>query len=642
VEVLEERKVQAMAFLRKMFGKKGKEESMAQERRFPSPFEVLAKQRVPGTEGWERMYPYYYLFSEERREFEEKQLWFWDAMHHPYPMFPFDLIHGVCWQMSLSGYTTRVFAIPPANGIAHRLLNGYFYITPQATPPDEIGERVPLFQKRMGFYFEKWNELYDKWVPKQVALIEETKKLEFKDLPKFEDESVVLEHVGLSSGYKLLENYNKLILNIFKNWQYHFEFLNLVYLAYVLFFDFCTKAFPEIHPNTISKMVAGMGDVMMFRPDAELIKLARLAVNIGVADVFKRKLPAEETLSVLGKTDRGKGWLSAMENAKWPWFYTSTGTGFFHTEVGWIDNLSVPLEHIRSYIETLEKGGKPERPVEAIIAERERLRKEYRELLPTEDDKKAFDQSYGAIAMAYPYAENHIFYCEHWFHTVMWQKMRELGRVLVKAGFFKEPDDIFYFWHSDITPILEDLAVNWAVGPGTPTRGAGYWAKEVAWRKGVLAKLREWAPPPALGPIPERITEPFTIQLWGITSDTLETWLAPKPKPEEVTELKGFPSSAGVGEGPARVIIEVEKLGELQPGEILVCPCTSPSWAPAFPKIKGAVTDIGGMSCHASIVAREYGLPAVTGTGFATKVIKTGDRIKVDGTAGVVTIVKRQ
>jgi len=630
-----------MAFLRKMFGKKGgKEEPMTQERRFPSPFEVLEKERIPGTEGWERMYPYYYMFSQERREFDEKQLWFWDAMHHPYPMFPFDLIHGVCWQLSLSGYTTRVFAIPPANGIAHRLLNGYFYITPQATPPEEIGERVPLFQKRSGFYFEKWDELYEKWVPKQTALIEETAKLEFKDLPKFEHESVVLEHVGLNSGYKLLDNYNRLILNIFKNWQYHFEFLNLVYLSYVLFFDFCTKAFPEIHPNTISKMVAGMGDVMMFRPDAELIKLSRLACHLGVTDMFKRKLPPQETISELGKTDQGKRWLEAMEKTKWPWFYTSSGTGFFHTELSWVDDLSVPFEHIRSYIETIEGGGKPERPVEAIIAERERLRKEYRELLPTEDDKKAFDQSYETIAMCYPYAENHIFYCEHWFHTVFWQKMRELGRLLVNARFFKEPDDIFYFWHSDITPILEDLAVNWAIGPGTPSRGPGYWAKEVEWRKGVLAKFREWAPPPALGPVPEVITEPFTIQLWGITSETLERWLAPKPKPEEVTELKGFPSSAGVAEGPARVVLALEELSLLQPGEILVCPITSPSWAPAFPKIKGAVTDIGGMSCHCSIVSREYGLPAVTGTGFATKVIKTGDKLKIDGAAGIVTIVR--
>jgi pyruvate, water dikinase len=80
---------------------------------------------------------------------------------------------------------------------------------------------------------------------------------------------------------------------------------------------------------------------------------------------------------------------------------------------------------------------------------------------------------------------------------------------------------------------------------------------------------------------------------------------------------------------------------KLQPGEILVAKCTNPSWAPVFTKIKGAVTDIGGLTSHAAIVSREYGLPAVTGTGVATSVIKTGDIVKLDGSTGIVTIVKR-
>lgn len=138
--------------------------------------------------------------------------------------------------------------------------------------------------------------------------------------------------------------------------------------------------------------------------------------------------------------------------------------------------------------------------------------------------------------------------------------------------------------------------------------------------------------------MPEAITEPFTIQLWGILKETLDTWLRPMPKPEEVNELKGFAASSGVAEGPARVITEVGKLGELQAGEILVCPITSPSWAPAFLKMAATVTDLGGMSSHAAIVCREYGLPAVVGTGYATTTIKTGDKLKVDGTNGVVTI----
>ena len=84
----------------------------------------------------------------------------------------------------------------------------------------------------------------------------------------------------------------------------------------------------------------------------------------------------------------------------------------------------------------------------------------------------------------------------------------------------------------------------------------------------------------------------------------------------------------------------VGEVGQLQQGEILVAPTTSPSWAPAFAKIGACITDVGGVMSHAAIVCREYGMPAVVGTGHATKIIKTGMRIRVDGSTGAVTIAR--
>jgi pyruvate, water dikinase len=105
------------------------------------------------------------------------------------------------------------------------------------------------------------------------------------------------------------------------------------------------------------------------------------------------------------------------------------------------------------------------------------------------------------------------------------------------------------------------------------------------------------------------------------------------------SELRGVAASRGVAEGRARVIATVEELDQVQSGEILVCPITAPSWAPVFARIKAAVSDVGGIMAHASIVSREYGLPAVVGTGFGTKAIRTGQLIRVDGDNGVVTIL---
>jgi pyruvate,water dikinase len=135
------------------------------------------------------------------------------------------------------------------------------------------------------------------------------------------------------------------------------------------------------------------------------------------------------------------------------------------------------------------------------------------------------------------------------------------------------------------------------------------------------------------------VTEPFTIMLWGITTDSIQNWLHPKQAGENGSGLSGFPGSPGGVEGPARVITSVEELALVQDGEILICPITTPSWAPVFPRIKATVTDIGGMMSHAAIVCREYGLPAVVGTGFGTQTVKTGQQVRVDGTTGTVTIL---
>jgi pyruvate,water dikinase len=126
--------------------------------------------------------------------------------------------------------------------------------------------------------------------------------------------------------------------------------------------------------------------------------------------------------------------------------------------------------------------------------------------------------------------------------------------------------------------------------------------------------------------------------LWGITSETLEAWSSSDDTVDS-KELVGFAASPGIVEGIARVLKNVNDIGQIREGEILVCPVTAPSWGPVFGKIKAAVSDIGGTMSHAAIVAREYGLPAVVGTGQATHRIKTGQRLRVDGNRGIVHIL---
>lgn len=617
---------------------------MAEEKvgRFPDPHEIKVP---PELEGWEEMYPSHYLFSKDREEWEKRQFWYQDKIHAPEPMPPLDLVFQEAWQIALSQYTTRVFCIPPAQGIAQRMVGGYMYICAiEPPPPEVIGEKAELFQKRVFYVFEHYDELWDKWLIKFKALGNEMIALNVpSELPKFApDDQVFPAPRGYYVSYDLVEAFDKIVNMMFKGWQYHFEMLNLTYLAYLMFADVARKLFPGISESAIGKMVAG-AYVSMFRPEEELCRLSRLATSLrGVKEVLLNDLPVKDKFAQMDKTPDGRQWVQEFEKAKDPWFYVSCGSGWFHFEGSWLTHMEIPFSYIKSYIQRLENGETIERSLDHIDAQRDKIVAEYRGLIKTEDDRTSFDNAYNTIRTIYRYAEDHLFWVEHWFHTIWFSKIRQFGNILVKWDLLNEVDDIFMFHRYEIPEMLTEVATGWALGVNIPLRGDYYKAK-AAKRKKIFDAARKWTQPPALGVPPEEVAEPFTIMLWGITTDKVKEWLKGPDVSAggDASQIKGFAASAGIAEGPARVLKLLQEIVDLKPGEIIVCPSTNPSWAPVFTKIKAAVTDIGGLTSHAAIVCREYGVPSVTGTGVSTAVIKTGDILRVDGDSGVVTILKK-
>ena len=103
--------------------------------------------------------------------------------------------------------------------------------------------------------------------------------------------------------------------------------------------------------------------------------------------------------------------------------------------------------------------------------------------------------------------------------------------------------------------------------------------------------------------------------------------------------MRGFPGSAGIVEGRVRVMLDADQGAELQAGEVLVTTVTNVGWTPLFPRAAAVITDVGAPLSHAAIVARELGIPAVVGCGNATMLLKTGDLVRVDGTAGTVELL---
>jgi pyruvate, water dikinase len=598
-------------------------------RRFPLPSEITTP---PGAEGWESMYPYYTRFQDSDNE----RFWFYNAMHFPEPMPAFDVITAEIPYTAIGANTTRVFSFPTTLGLEHRIVNGRVYIT--AIPvldPAEIERRLAVFQERAGHYYENWDRLYEGWKQRMEGLIREIEAIEVPELPELDDLDVVLRSKGVAQNHYVRERYHRCIDLYSKMWHHHTEFLMLGYGAYVVFFEFCKQAFPEIPDQMVARMVAGI-DVIMYRPDEELKRLARLAVDEGVDDLFVEGCDPAAVLKALG--DRGEAggrWLAALDAARNPWFNVSTGDGFYHHHRSWDEDLTVPFAALPRYVRRIRAGESLERPTEALKAERERIAAEYRELLGGEAERMAFDQMLGLCRTVFPYVEDHKFYCEHWFTTRFFQRIREFGELLRRQGVLVDADDVFHLHHTEVDQALADVMLAWAAG-GKPLGGA-HFQPLVAERKRVLEALRDWSPPPALGPVPEALNDPAVKMLWGVTAQTLEIWAGVAGADER--EVTGYAASPGVVEGVARVLRDVNEIGQIREGEILVCPVTAPSWAPVFGKIKAAVSDIGGTMSHAAIVAREYGMPAVVGTGLATKRIKTGQRVRVDGDRGVVRIL---
>jgi pyruvate,water dikinase len=127
-------------------------------------------------------------------------------------------------------------------------------------------------------------------------------------------------------------------------------------------------------------------------------------------------------------------------------------------------------------------------------------------------------------------------------------------------------------------------------------------------------------------PMMKRIVESAEHAIRGSTTN-------PTDAPDAIV---GVPASGGRASGPVRVLHSIDEYDRVQIGDVLVAPMTAPAWTPLFDRLAAIVTDTGGVAAHASIVAREYGLPAVVGTADATRRLRDGDMVEVDGSAGLV------
>jgi phosphohistidine swiveling domain-containing protein len=205
-----------------------------------------------------------------------------------------------------------------------------------------------------------------------------------------------------------------------------------------------------------------------------------------------------------------------------------------------------------------------------------------------------------------------------------------MGRRLAEKGTIDTPDDVFMMNPDEIDRVMmvpESHDMRWI------TR-----RRRAAWKEAHK------------NPNPPVITNRASIEE-AVRLDLLPSGDAialkivvgemPQPKPELKADLWGICGCSGKAEGIARVVIMYEDLKKVQPGDILVCPSTNPTWTPVFGLVGGVIADTGGTLCHAAIIGREYGVPTIVNTQQGTSKIKTGQRVKMDAANGTVYILDK-
>jgi pyruvate,water dikinase len=220
-----------------------------------------------------------------------------------------------------------------------------------------------------------------------------------------------------------------------------------------------------------------------------------------------------------------------------------------------------------------------------------------------------------------PLTPDHHFYIDQGANAHVRLVLLAVGQKLVDAGRLDTPDDVLFLRYNELRMLIGSPDAVHARGLVAERRAEREAAKQV--------HPRDW-----VGTVtPSQLAFPYLVN-WGYPERFH------RQASDDQTRIEGIAGSPGMIEGTARVVMTTDEFDQVRDGDILVCQMTNPAWVVLFTKIAGLVTDTGGTTSHPAVLSREFGIPAVIGTSIATKRIATGDRIRVDGSTGVVEVLE--
>ena len=531
---------------------------------------------------------------------DERGFWTIDKLHwpDPQPIALFDLMPEESIGTAAAAYDLPI-------GFRGRRINTYLYseLAPLPLSPEELEARGRRAQDKIGAAVASLGERWEgDWLPEVKRHIAAWDAFDLRG----------------ATMRALLEHLDETVVRFRQVWDVHFMVAIPFLVALSQFDELYRDLFGNDDALGAYKLLQGI-DNKTVESGREQWKLSRKALGLPAVRRVLEEEAAAEVIPMLEKSDEGRAFLADLH--AYLAVYGARGDKFSTLiEPAWIEDPTPVIKNLKDFITQPDRDLEAERA--SLIDERERAIAEARQKLagyprPVVEE---FEALLRAAMVATVLSEDHGYWIDYNATYRVRRVLLEFGRRFAEAGVLDEANDVV---HLTLDEIRDTAAL-----PMRDRRGL------VAERKAEIERFRDVEAPPALGtppagPPPDDPVMRAVGKFFG----------APVEQSSEPGVLKGNPGSSGKVRGTARIIRSLADASRLGRGEILVAETTAPPWTPLFATAAAVVTDTGGVLSHCAVVAREYAIPAVVGTGTATAMIRDGQTIEVDGDNGVVRIV---
>jgi phosphohistidine swiveling domain-containing protein len=521
----------------------------------------------------------------------------WDRLHCPRVLAPLE--HQLLVQSTGTGFSRAMGEMGSGIIAQCHLINYYAYLKGVPRPLDagdtnearneRYKKNAAALKPALG---DKWNK---EWLPGMQADLVRARNVDYSSY----------------SDANLMKRFDEMREGVIDRWTIH---------GMLLYGFAAANDFSDFYKEHVSDAMEGYEALQGFETEATkssrgLWQLSRtVRSNPELRALFEKSQPSQLPAE-LGKSPAGKAFLADLDAYLKDYGWRSDSV-YELTQPAWWEDRGIPLGAIQGYVGIGDEAS-PDKQLAAAVKRREELLAQARSKLANDAAKlKQFNDLYAAAEAFTQIVEDHNHWIDQMGDITMRYPALEIGKRLTAKGSLAKAEDVFMLY-------VEEL--HEAMSGGKDLKAL------VKQRKDDQARFARIVPPPVMGPPPPDSDDPVMEVLTRFFGTPVEP-------STDASILAGIAAAPGTATGIAKVVKSLDEASKLQKGDIMVCEMTLPPWTPLFSTVAAVVADTGGILSHCAIVAREYLIPCVVGTGVGTVTIKDGQTVTVDGSKGIVRI----